>query len=129
MIATAIIKLLIDSTQVSDFVGDRVEPNVLKNDAVYPSIYVLTDKMEKPACQHNSKIRVGTIEIGVYADRYGLAGNVIGAIREALDEYSGFVSGVGLTIMGGKESTDLFDEKDNVHVKTIEYEAVAQIYT
>jgi hypothetical protein len=129
MIAKAIIELLLANAEVRALVGNRVEPNILKQLDTFPAVYVMVDRMEKPACLNNAKIRTGIIEIGVYADRYGVAGGVIEAIRKTLDDFSGLVSGVGLTIIDGKESTDLYDDKQEMHVKTIEYNAVAQIYT
>lgn len=127
MITKAIIQLLLTSSGVTTLVGDRIEPNVLKQDGEYPAVYVSTDAMSKPQCRTDVGVRIGTIEIGVYGDTYAVVKQVIKAITEKLDDFDGIINGVGINIGRGKDTGDKFDVQEKKHVKILEYEAVAQI--
>ena len=127
MITTAIKQILLASSAVTALVDDRIEANVLKNDEIYPAIYVSADAMAKPACRTDIGVRIGTIEIGVYASSYAVVKQVVAAITDALDDYDGNVSSVGINIGRGKDTGDKFDVQVKMHVKILEYEATAQI--
>jgi hypothetical protein len=127
MITKAIIQLLMESPQVTALVGDRVEPNILKEDQEYPAIYVSTDAMSKPQCRTDIGVRIGTIEIGVYGNTYAVVKQVVAALTKKLDDFQGSVSGVGINVGRGRDTGDKFDPQVKMHVKIIEYDAVAQI--
>ncbi|WP_162242732.1 hypothetical protein [Dyadobacter sp. Leaf189] len=111
---------------MNSLVEDRVQPNIIKAGTHYPAVYVFTDRMTKLGCYGPGETRMGIVEIGVFAESYGQAYNLMKAIREALDDFSGIVNNVGITIMRGEEVADQFDEKSETHIKVIEYEAIAE---
>lgn len=127
MITKAIKEILLASIDVTSIVSNRIEANILKNDEVYPAIYVSSDAMSKPQCRTDIGVRIGTIEIGVYASSYLVVKQVVSAITKALDDFDGVVSNVGINIGRGKDTGDKFDDQVKMHVKILEYEAVAQI--
>ena len=128
MIAEAIIKILLASADITSLVGNRVEPSILKLSKIYPSIYVSSDRMSKPACSRPNGLRIGAIEVGVYADTYRETGAIIEAIRKTLDDFEGMVQSVGIRIQSGQDTGDKYDDIENKHVKIIEYDAAVQIY-
>ena len=126
MITTAIIQKLVATTAVTDLVGNRVNPNVIKPNSVFPAIYVFCDRMELQDCYDASGTKQGVVEIGVFAKSYNEARLIMQAIRNALDNYTGIINNVGLLMMRGKEVSDEFDETKELHIKVIEFEAVAE---
>lgn len=126
MITAAFIQKLLSSSVVTDLVGDRINPNVIKPESEFPAIYVFSDRMEKQACYDSEGAREGVVEIGVYAKTYPSAHNIMQAIRQSLDDFTGIVGNVGIMIMRGKETPDQFDEDGAMHIKIIEYDAVAE---
>ena len=127
MIVKAIINLLKNDSGIIALVSDRIEPNIIKQDAIYPSIYVSSDRMQKLNCRVDSGIRTGVLEVGVYADSYKQTHDIIEAIRAVLDDYEGTSAGVGISIQRGVDTGDKYDDQDKKHVKIIEYDAIAQI--
>lgn len=128
MIEKAIIEILLSNTAFANLVGNRVEPNIIKQTTTYPAVYVSGYRMEKLKCTANQGIREGTIEIGVYSDTYGNMTSIIEAIRASLDDFNGTVSGVGINIMRGIDTGDKYDDQEKKHVRIIEYDAFAQVH-
>ena len=126
MITTAIIKRLLDSPTVVSLVGDRINPNVIKSNSEYPAMYVFTDRMEKQACYDAAGVKQGVIEIGVFSKTYSNARDIIQSIRNSLDDYTGVANNIGLLVMRGKEVSDEYDEVKELHIKVIEFEAIAE---
>lgn len=127
MIVNAVINLLKNSPAISSLVADRIEPNIIKQDAVYPAIYVSSDRMSKLNCRIDSGIRNGVLEVGVYADSYKQILAIVEAVRSVLDDYEGASAGVGISIQRGVDTGDKYDDQEKKHVKVIEYDALAQI--
>lgn len=126
MITGAFIQKLLSSTAVTALVGDRIKPNVIKPDTPLPAVYVFSDRMEKLSCYTHGGTRTGAVEIGVYSKSYEQSYAVMQAIRATLDEFSGVLNNVGISIMSGKEVSDQYDEESETHIKVIEYEAIAE---
>jgi len=126
MITPAFIERLLATSEITDLVGNRIKPNVIKSGTPYPAIYVFSDRMEKQGCFDPRGAKEGVVEIGVYAKSYSEAYDVMQAIRLSLDDFTGIINNVGIMIMGGKEAADQYNEDDDIHLKIIEYEAVAE---
>lgn len=126
MIEKAIIQLLKQSAGLTALVGNRIYPNIIK-DTVYPAIYVAANRMEKLSCDAPSGVLNGVVEIGVWSPEYQKCYECIQAIRAQLDEYSGLVGNVGITFLRGEEAPDGYDEDVKQHLKSIDYQAFAQI--
>ncbi|QRQ99715.1 tail completion protein gp17 [Dyadobacter sandarakinus] len=126
MISTAVIQKLISTPGINSLVAKRVFPNIIKADAVYPAVYVFSDQMRLINCFQPGTTRSGKIEIGVYAPSYTEAQAIMKAIRDTLDGFEGTVNSVAISIGRGEETTDQYDEETLSHVKTIEYEAIAE---
>lgn len=126
MIANAVITLLLNSP-VTTYVDDRIEPNILKQEMIYPAIYVSSDRMAKLNVRTPEAVYTGVIEVGVYSQGYGEIGAIVKAIQDALDDFDGIVGEVGLRVMRGNDTGDKFDPQVEKHVKIIEFEAVAQV--
>lgn len=127
MITKSIIELLAANQQLASKVGDRIEPNVIKPNGSFPSVYVNSYQMQKMPCDNGNGVITGTIEIGIYSDTYREAAEIMQLIRSTLDDYSGFVGGVGISILNGEQTADGYDEEGARHIQVIEYEAYAQI--
>jgi len=127
MITKAVISLLASSTSISALVSTRIYPNVIKTDSAFPAIAVSTDSMGKLGCDDAAGVKMGRIQIVIFASTYAAVYNILTAVRSLLDEYSGKVSGVGLTIIAEGETPDDYDEVSKMHIKVIEYEACAQV--
>lgn len=127
MITKAIISVLAGNDGVSAIVGTRIYPNVIKTDSQFPAIAVSADGMEKLSCDNAGGVRMGKIQIFVFASTYQKTHDAINAIRDALDDYAGTVGTVGLTVMSALETSDDYDETRNLHIKVIEYDACAQV--
>lgn len=127
MIVKAIINLLKTNTGITNLVADRIEPNIIKEEAKYPAIYVSSDRMQKLNCRVDAGIRSGVLEVGVYADTYKQTHDIIEAVRAVLDDYEGISAGVGISIMRGVDTGDKYDDQEKKHVKIIEYDAIAQL--
>ncbi|MCE7038991.1 DUF3168 domain-containing protein [Dyadobacter sp. CY312] len=126
MITTAIIQKLVATPELTAIVGDRINPNIIKANSAFPAIYVFCDRMEKQGCYDAAGVKEGVVEIGVFAKSYNEARLIIQAIRTALDDFTGIVNNVGLLMMRGKEVSDEYDEKKELHIKVIEFDAVAE---
>ncbi|MCF0074479.1 hypothetical protein LZD49_28600 [Dyadobacter sp. CY261] len=126
MITRAFIQKLLATSYVTALVGTRVYPNVIKEDAKLPAVYVFADGMEDEACYDPQSTKNGSVEIGVLANSYQEVSNAMAAIRLALDKFQGVVSNVGIVIMSGREVTDGYDEKLKAHIKVVEYSAMAE---
>ena len=129
MIVKAIINLLKNNAAIIGKVNDRIEPNILKQDAIYPSIYVSSDRMQKLSCVVDKGVRSGVLEVGVYADSYKETHEITEVIRTVLDDFQGSSAGVGISIMRGVDTGDKYDDMAKKHVKIIEYDAVVQIHS
>lgn len=127
MIVKAIINLLKNNSGISTLVADRIEPNIIKQEATYPAIYVSSDRMSKLNCRVDSGIRSGVLEVGVYADSYKQTHDIIEAVRSVLDDFEGTSAGVGICIQRGVDTGDKYDDQEKKHVKIIEYDAIAQL--
>lgn len=127
MITKAVISLLLTNSALSAIVGNRIYPNTIKNGSAYPALYVSTDSMEKIGCDDASGNYSGKIEIVVFASSYEHAHNAIKVIRKQLDDYSGVVEAVGLSILSGIEVPDDWENEKEHHIKSIEYDAFAQV--
>lgn len=127
MITKAVIQLLLADATIAAILADRVFPSIIKQGVVFPAVYVTSASMERIPCYGTNSVYEGAIEIGVYALRHVQATEIIDQIRAVLDEFDGVSAGVSLSIMSGKESNEQYDEDASAHVKTIEYNAVAQI--
>lgn len=126
MSTKAIISILMNTPAVTALVGGRIQPNIIKQDTVFPAVYVSTDRMEPLACFSGRGVRMGQVEIGVYANSYAECFGILQAIRAALDDYNGTVAGVGVNIRRGQQVADQFDDTDKMHVMVLEYEAITQ---
>lgn len=126
MIAEAIISLLYNDAAVNAVVGKRIRPNIIKPGDALPAIYVMDYRMEKMNCDRTTTY-TGVIEIGVHGKEYVQANEGIKAIRKILDDFSGVVGLVGISIMSGELAPDGYDEWTESHVKIIEYQAYAKI--
>ncbi|MBO9614205.1 MAG: DUF3168 domain-containing protein [Dyadobacter sp.] len=126
MITRAFIQKLLATSFVTSLVGTRIYPNVIKENATLPAVYVFADGMEDQGCYDPESTKNGSVEIGVYANSYADASNVMSAIRMALDKFSGVISGVGIVIMSAQEVADGFDDKQKAHIKVVEYSALAE---
>lgn len=129
MIVNAIIGLLKNNAGITGKVNNRIEPNILKQDAIYPSIYVSSDRMQKLSCVVDKGVRSGVLEVGVYADSYKETHEITEIIRTVLDDFQGSSAGVGISIMRGVDTGDKYDDMAKKHVKIIEYDAVVQIHS
>lgn len=127
MIAKAVIQLLLAHAELISIVGKRIRPNVIKTTETFPAMYVSSYRMEKLDCDDSSGIYSGVIEIGIFSDKYDQCSQIMSLVRNVLDEYSGLVDNVGITIHRGEEAPDDFDEAVTYHIKVIEYQAYAQI--
>lgn len=126
MITKAFLDLLHTTPEVYQLVGGRIQPNFIKKGTALPAVYVLSDRMEKLGCYDPQGTHTGILEIGVHAESYVDAQNIVDQIRDALDEFTGTVSNVGIKIMNGQVLGDNSDEDTEVHIKIIEYEAIAE---
>lgn len=126
MITKAFIEKLLATPALTALVGDRIKPNVIKPGTPYPAIYVFSDRMEKQGCYDSEGAKEGVIEIGVYGKSYGEAYDVMQAIRASLDDFTGIIDNVGILIMSGREVADQYDEQGEIHLKVIEYDAIAE---
>jgi hypothetical protein len=126
MITKAFIQKLLATTSVTNLVGDRIEPNIIKPKTDLPALYVFTDRMTNQGCYDPMGARTGIVEIGLYAKSYTQAYEVMKAVRIALDDFTGVVNSVGIMIMRGEEVADRYDEDSDTHIKVIEYEAIAE---
>jgi hypothetical protein len=129
MITSSIIKLLLGNTQLSAIVGTRIRPNVIKADETFPAMYVSSYRMQKMGCDNGNGVMTGIIEIGVHALEYGKCAEVMRLVRTTLDDFSGFVGNVGISILQGEQTADDYDETGTHNIQVIEYEAYAQIRT
>lgn len=127
MIVKAIIGILSNTEAVTDLVGDRINPNIIKEGSSYPAIYVSSDRMTKINCRNDNGTRNGIIEVGVYGDTYASVRNIIEAIRNVLDDFDGVSNNVSICIMRGVDTGDRFDDIAKKHVKIIEYDALAKV--
>ncbi|MCE7071991.1 hypothetical protein LZG74_16870 [Dyadobacter sp. CY327] len=127
MITESIIQLLVQNQQLALRVGDRIEPNVIKPDSFFPAVYVSSYRMQKMPCDNGNGVMTGTIEIGVYSTSYAEAAEIMYLIRTTLDDFSGFINGVGISILNGEQTADDYDEEGARNIQVIEYEAFAQI--
>lgn len=126
MIELAVIKLLLQNADLKVIVGERIYPNIVKK-PVYPVVYVAANQMERMGCDNDFGVKSGIIEIGVLGSDYVKCLNAIVAIRQQLDDFSGRIGNVGISILKGQETPDGYDEDTEVHLKTIEYQAYARI--
>jgi hypothetical protein len=126
MITEAFIDKLLSETTVNAVLDGRIYPNIIKSDSTLPAVYVFSDRMSKQGCYDSEGSKTGMVEIGVFAKTYTEAYDVMKAIRESLDDFTGIVNNVGIAIMRGEETTDQYDEEKKTHIKVIEYEAIAQ---
>ncbi|SDE82657.1 Protein of unknown function [Dyadobacter soli] len=126
MITKAFLDLLHTTPEVSQLVDGRIQPNFIKKGTALPAVYVLSDRMEKQGCYDSQGTHTGILEIGIHAETYEEAQDVVDAIRNTLDEFSGTVSNVGIVIMNGQVLGDNSDEDTEVHIKVVEYEAIAE---
>jgi hypothetical protein len=127
MITESIIQLLVENPQLASKVGDRIEPNVIKPNSEFPAVYVSSYRMQKIPCDNGNGVRQGIIEIGVYSESYADAAEIMEIIRNTLDDFSGFIDGVGISILNGEQTADDYDESGTRNIQVIEYEAYAQI--
>lgn len=126
MITEALITKLLSADSVTDLVDDRIYPNIVKANSDLPAVYVFSDRMSKQGCYDSQGSKTGMVEIGVLAETYEDAYDIMKAIRDELDEFSGIVNSIGIAILRGDETTDQYDEDKKTHIKVIEYEAIAQ---
>jgi hypothetical protein len=126
MITSSIIKILLDNPQISAIVGKRIRPNVIKPDEVFPAMYVSSYRMQKMNCDR-SEVHTGVLEIGVHALEYTKCAELIRLTRNVLDDFSGMVGNVGISILQGEQTPDDYDETGTRNIQVIEYEAYAQI--
>jgi hypothetical protein len=127
MITSSIIKLLLDNQQLAAIVGNRIRPNIIKPNEVFPAMYVSAYRMQKMGCDNASGVQTGILEIGVHALEYRKCAEVIRLVRETLDDFSGFVGNVGISILQGEQTADDYDETGTRNIQVIEYEAYAEI--
>lgn len=126
MITTAFIQKLLATSGVTAHVGNRIQPNVIKAETPLPAMYVFSDQMTKQACYNPSGTMEGTVEIGIRALDYSQARNIMLAVRNALDDFTGIVNNVGIMVMRGEETVDEYNEESETHMKVINYQAVAE---
>lgn len=126
MITKAFLDKLHSTQAVTQLVGNRIQPNFIKKGTKLPAVYVLTDRMEKQGCYDSQGSQTGIIEIGVHAEQYSKAVEVVEVIRDTLDDFSGVLNNVGIVIMRGQVLGDDSDEDTDAHIKIIEYEAIAE---
>jgi hypothetical protein len=126
MITEALITKLITTDSVTDLVEDRIYPNIVKTDSDLPAVYVFSDRMSKQGCYDSQGSKTGMVEIGVLAETYEDAYDIMKAIRDELDDFSGIIDTIGIAILRGDETTDQYDVEKKTHIKVIEYEAIAQ---
>lgn len=126
MIELAVIKLLLQNSDLTAIVGQRIYPNISKS-PTYPVVYVAANRMERMPCDNDFGVKTGIIEIGVMGNDYVKCLNAIAAIRQQLDDFAGRIGSVGISILKGQETPDGYDDVTEVHLKTIEYQAFARI--
>lgn len=126
MITAAFIQKLLATTEVTMLVGNRISPNIIKPGTEYPAIYVFSDRMEKQACYDSKGAKEGVVEIGIYAKSYPEAYDIMQAVRNSLDDFTGIINDVGILIMSGREVADQYEVEGENHVKIIEYDAIAE---
>lgn len=127
MITKSVIKLLTGNAQLAAIVGKRIRPNVIKPNEVFPAMYVSSYRMQKMACDNGNGVMTGVIEIGIHALEYSKCAEVLALVRAILDDYTGVVGNVGISILQGEQTADDYDETGTHNIQVIEYEAYAQI--
>jgi len=100
-----------------------VEANIIPTAAKFPAIYIALSDMAIIHC-YNGWLMRGSVEIGVYADKYAIAEDVKERLRELFDRHQEIFEGIKLTFNSGEEESDSFDDEVNKHVKAITFPLV-----
>lgn len=101
-----------------------VEANIIRDSSQFPAIYIAQAEMIKNHCYGGYMLR-GNIEIGVYADTYAVAEEVIGLLRTLFDRHRETFEGMNITYNTGEEEADSYDDEVKKEVKVITFPVVA----
>jgi hypothetical protein len=126
MITKAVIAILRADVAVTALVGNRVRPNVLKTDELYPAICVNTYRMEDLNCDDSAGVKNGVIEVWIHAVEYTQCAQIMAATKAALNDFSGISQGVAIRVLRGQQAPDDYDDTKNLNIQVIEFEAYAK---
>jgi hypothetical protein len=95
MTGKAIYGILNAAAPVTGYVSTRIYPDMAPQNAEYPFIvYRLTGNLPSDTKEGASILDVVEATVEMYSKTYTQAQDIAGAVRTALDRYSGTVSGV-----------------------------------
>lgn len=122
-IAPAIFELLRTDTTVKGLVADRIYPDQIPQDVVYPAIVHF--KTEADELTHKGGTRTThkiELQIEIYCEKYGETEDIAAAVKAALENYNGTVKGIDI-------QSCYFNSQSNENFLTeMEAHVIAQSY-
>lgn len=121
MTGKAIYGILSAAAPVSGYVGTRIYPDMATQNATYPFIvYRVTASLPSDTKEGASTLDVVEVTVEVYAKTYTQGQDIAGAVRTALDRYSGTVSGVAIDSIRFSGAASMPMELDE-HIYIVEH--------
>lgn len=120
----AVFRLLMDSVDLSDLVGDKVYPVAMAEDRVHPAIVYATDSTPL-----STKDRTGIfderIKIDCYSSNADESHRIAALVYTALDRYEGTINGVNVKWLGFEDQQEGFDETLGLYLVTQNYKMIS----
>jgi hypothetical protein len=127
MIGRPIRKLLLQSAEVQDLVGDNISPVRFSQGIKLPCIMYGTEGIRPlDSCRDADGVYQGVVEISLLAKRYMAIEDLMSAVRRCLDNYSGVIDGWALTISAGIEGPDDEDATLEAYYKRLDFSVTAE---
>lgn len=122
-IAPAVYDLLRNDATVAGYVGTRIYPDQIPQEAAYPAIVHFKTEVEtlavKSAPTTNHRI---SLQIEVFCDTFGEGENIADAIRSVLDGYSGISAGINIvSCYFNSQNDENFIPDQKTYVTTASY--------
>lgn len=116
MIEQALFEILKNAAGVAAIVGERITPNIATQGAPFPCIvYSLVNaQRQQTLCRTTGLVR-GTYQIDCDAAKYITASQLAAAVRAALIDFSGTVSGTRVNRIFLDTEADLADPEPGLH--------------
>lgn len=122
-IAPAVYDLLRNDATVASFVGTRIYPDQIPQEASYPAIVHYKTEVDKLAVKSAPTTNYTiTLQIDVYCDTFGEGEDIADAIKEVLDEYSGTTQSINIqSCYFNSQADENFIEQQETYVTTQSY--------
>lgn len=122
MIEKAIYYTLINSTDITDVISDRIYPVVVPQKVEFPAIsHSISSSRPEKAKDEESTMTSDIIQIKVMHNEFGIAKTLGETVRELFDNLKGDVNTVEIDTTKFEGSTILFDEEAEVFMNILTF--------